>query len=273
MKKIIVISSSVLFLQTAIAQSGIQGLIQAEKNFAAYSVQHSTKEAFLAFTDSNSIMFDSSRAIKAIDFWNKREKRTSILNWWPQYAEISASGNFGYTTGPWTFQPSANDTVVAGGRYITVWHLTDKGEWKFLVDLGVSNTPADSVKDVIEVNAFKINENTKAIPHIYPLVAAENNFIQTVTKNKKKAYRQYLSPQSILNRNGKAQAGNTAQQQIAIDSTINLTYKMDGWDVSSLPDMGYTYGTTVSNGKSENYLRIWRREKTGWKIAVEVLRY
>jgi hypothetical protein len=48
---------------------------------------------------------------------------------------------------------------------------------------------------------------------------------------------------------------------------------MDGWDVSSLPDMGYTYGTTVSNGKSENYLRIWRREKTGWKIAVEVLRY
>jgi hypothetical protein len=43
--------------------------------------------------------------------------------------------------------------------------------------------------------------------------------------------------------------------------------------VSSAQDMGYTYGTATINDKTENYLRVWRREKTGWKIAVEVLRY
>ena len=37
--------------------------------------------------------------------------------------------------------------------------------------------------------------------------------------------------------------------------------------------MGYTYGTAIINGKTENYFRIWRNEKAGWRIALEVLRY
>ena len=75
-------------------------MIQAEKDFAAYSVAHSTKEAFLEYIDSSSMMFDNGEPVKAIEFWNKREKKPGVLNWRPQYAEISASGDFGYTTGP-----------------------------------------------------------------------------------------------------------------------------------------------------------------------------
>jgi len=36
--------------------------------------------------------------------------------------------------------------------------------------------------------------------------------------------------------------------------------------------MAYIYGRTILNGKTENYQRIWRHEKDGWKIALEVLR-
>jgi len=38
-------------------------------------------------------------------------------------------------------------------------------------------------------------------------------------------------------------------------------------------DMRYVYGTTVINDKQDGYLRIWRREKDEWKIAVEVLHF
>src|SRR5436190_24166412 len=89
------------------AQKGIDGLIQAEKKFAAYSVSNSTKEAFLKFLDSAGIVFDNSKPVNGIETWNKREKRPGILNWYPQYAEIAISGDFGYTTGPWTFQPTS----------------------------------------------------------------------------------------------------------------------------------------------------------------------
>jgi ketosteroid isomerase-like protein len=274
MKKIITTIIYFLFGLSVIAQKGIDGLIQAEKNFAAYSVAHSTKEAFLQFSDSNSLMFDNGKAVKGIEFWMNKEKNSGVLNWWPQYAEISASGDFGYTTGPWTFQPSAKDTIVARGQYTTVWHINKNREWKFLADLGISNTQADSAEDIIRINAAKQSEISKVTPHIFPIVAAENDFLELFAKNKSKAYKKYLSNESILNRNGYLPAVSGAGRHKFIKSTSSFDkYTMEGWGLSPVPDMGYTYGTTISNGKSENYLHIWRKEGSGWKIAVEVLRY
>ncbi len=66
------------------AQKGIDDLINAEKNFAAYSVANSTKEAFLKFLDSTGIVFDNGKPVNGIETWNKREKRPGVLNWFPQ---------------------------------------------------------------------------------------------------------------------------------------------------------------------------------------------
>ena len=253
-------------------QNGIDNLIQAEKNFAAYSVNNSTKEAFLKFLDSAGIIFDSGKPVNGIETWNKRDKRPGVLNWFPQYAEIAVSGDFGYTTGPWTFQNSLNDTIAARGQYTTVWHINKNGEWKFLIDLGVNNTPISVAEDVKEVNVTKLTAD--AIPHVSPIVIVENEFLRSVAKNKSKAYKNYLSAESILNRNGHLPATTSSDQKSVIDATpSSIQYKVDGWGISQKQDMGYAYGTMVINGKTDNYLRIWRKEKEGWKIALEVLRY
>jgi ketosteroid isomerase-like protein len=256
------------------AQKGIEGLISAEKSFAAYSVKNSTKEAFLKFLDSSGIVFDNGKPVNGIETWNKREKRPGILNWGPQFAEISESGDFGYTTGPWTFKNSLNDTVVAKGQYTTVWHMSNNGEWKFLVDLGVGNTPANTITEVKKVEVAKQFFATGVIPHVAPVVNAENRFLSAVSKNRSKAYKKYLAAESIVNRNGCLPATGAIDQQKLIDLTSSsIQYKIDGWEMSTNMDMGYVYGTTTINGKTDNYLRIWRWEKGGWKIALEVLRY
>jgi ketosteroid isomerase-like protein len=219
-------------------------------------------------------MFDNGKPVRAVEFWSKREKNAGVLNWRPQYAEISASDDFGYTTGPWTFQNSINDSVVARGQYITVWHINKNGEWKFLVDLGVSNTPANDAKETRICDVPKLAENGKSIPNISPLLAAENSFNKLFEHKKQKAYKTWLSGESILNRNGSLPPVSRAEWLSIIDSTpASIKYTMNGWGISPVPDMGYTYGTTVIKDKTENYLRIWRREQSGWKIAVEVLRY
>jgi hypothetical protein len=83
-----------------------------------------------------------------------------------------------------------------------------------------------------------------------------------------------LAFQSILNRNGLAPARTSGAKKDAIDSTLSsFEYEIDGWGMAPSSDLGYVYGTITRNGKSDNYLRIWRREKTGWKIAFEVLKY
>jgi ketosteroid isomerase-like protein len=275
MKQIFSLILFLLFNCAGFGQPPIDDLIQAEKNFAAYSVANSTKEAFLKFIDSNGIVFDKGIPVNGIEVWTKREKRPGILNWYPLHAEIASSGDFGYTTGPWTFQTnSIKDSIVAQGYYTTVWQKDKNGKWKFLIDLGVSNTPVDLVKEVNKINILKQFDDTRVIPHVSPIVIAENGFIELLKKGKSKGYNKYLSLQSILNRNGHAPAISGVAQKKLIDSTSSsVQYKMDGWGMAASQDIGYVYGTTIINGKTDNYLRIWRKEKVGWKIAVEVLLY
>lgn len=274
MKKIFSILTCFLSGLTLNAQKGIEGLIQAEKNFAAYSVVNSTKEAFQQFIDSNSIMFDNGKPIKAIEFWAKREKNEGVLNWWPQYAEISASGDFGYTTGPWTFQSSAKDSIVARGQYITVWQINKNGEWKFLVDLGINNSQVNLTENVIRINTTKQSGEKNENPNLFPMQAAAGAFWNLFAKNKSKAYKKYLSAESILNRNGFLPAVSDEERVKLIKSTPSFDEMvLEGWGISPVLDMGYSYGSATIKGKTENFLHIWRRELSGWKIAVEVLRY
>ena len=60
-----------------------------------------------------------------------------IFSWAPSYAEISISGNWGYTTGNYEHRAKTlKDAVDDAGQYTTVWQKNVKGEWKYLVDIG-----------------------------------------------------------------------------------------------------------------------------------------
>jgi ketosteroid isomerase-like protein len=256
----------------AYAQKNIEGLINAEKSFAAYSVSHSTKEAFLKFLDSTGVVFEKALPVNGIESWNKKEKTAGILNWHPQFAEIAASNDLGYTTGPWTYQPQTlQDSIIAKGQFTTVWHTDKNGEWKVLVDLGTSNIPSVDAQEAQKINASKIT--TQPID-LASLVKTEEAFIKAYSKNSQSAYKKFLSAQSILNRHKNLPATTGDQQDKIIETTppdIRFTINHSG--IATSGDLGFVYGTIRLNDKTENYLHIWRREKEGWKIALEVLRY
>jgi hypothetical protein len=254
------------------AQKNIDGLTKAERSFAAYAVANGIKPAFLQFADSNGVMFDQGRSVNAVSLWNSRDARPGILNWRPDYVEIAASHDFGFTTGPWTFQPkSFQDSITGRGRFITVWHINNKGEWKFLVDLGVSNTIAslDTVLRKIEITDPSIEPGNSQ-----NLMETEKEFVNAAKQSLKDAYSKYLSERTLLTRNGMS-PGTTSDEisTIVNKSPQSIQYLPEGSGIASSGDVGYVYGTTAANGKSENYLHIWRKEKGGWRIALEVLRF
>ena len=262
------ISTNFLF-----GQRPIEKLVQAEKDFAAYSVANSTKEAFLKFLDSNGVVFNNGKPENGIESWLKKEKRPGVLNWHPQFAEISASDNFGYTTGPWTFQPKTiEDSVAARGQYTTVWHINQDGEWKFLVDLGSINVPHSIKDEALQIE--RINQDFNA-GNNHSLMKAEKKFIRASKKSFREAYKKYTSVLfCLLNRNNNTPAWfQDAYTNVFNSMPLNITYTIVGSGKASSGDLAYVYGTTVINDKTDNYLRIWRKEKEGWKIAVEVLRY
>lgn len=272
MKKHLFLLLSYLLPLFLFAQKGIDGMIAAEKSFAAYAVSHNTKDAFLFYADTAGLMFDGGKVVNAHELWRGREQRLGILNWWPVWTEVAFSQDFGFSTGPWTFQPKTiDDSVVARGYFATVWHRNKAGEWKFLIDFGVNNPPTPETTPLQQWDHPTTNNRKHAGDRLQD---AETEFLKLWARNPAAAYERFLSRQSLLHRNGAKAAVSPADRQAGIAATPNdITEQMLGTVTAPSNDMGYTYGTATRQGKTDNYLRIWRREHDGWKIAVEMLRF
>lgn len=257
------------------AQKPADEVMNAEKSFAAYSVEHGTKAAFLKFLDSNSVVFEAGKAVNGMTAWKQKNNAPGVLNWRPLYGTVSSSGDLGFTTGPWTFQPkTAQDSVVARGQYSTVWKKNKQGEWKALVDLGNTGVPAlDSTVSTVGEESRKFIGGTWN-----NLLNREQKFIaQTKAADsaaRRKRYEEAVGNVCLLNRNGQRPAkyrGDVSRATATMPAQIE--YTVQGSGLSSAGDLGYVYGSTVMNNKPENYLRLWRREGKEWRLVLEVLRY
>ena len=248
---------------TSSAQKGIDEMIAAEKSFAAYAVANNTVDAFLKFMDTSAVMFENGEAVKGYERWLKKQRRPGILNWRPLYAEIAASGDFGFTCGPWTFQPTAVDSVIRNGYFFTVWKKNDAGEWKFILDVGT-----DAGQLTKETTVTKLTEEkTRGVE--VELKQAEENFIKLFRLDPSKAYKEFAS-RKVITASPQNPLAITSNHRVAISNKPEFSFK--GGGISPGADLGYAFGTVALNGKQDAYLRIWRHEPTGWKIVLQVTR-
>jgi len=64
------------------------------------------------------------------------------LTWTPEFADMAASGDLGYTYGTYVFTSKDKDKdkdgnpVVEYGKYTTIWKKQKDGSWKVVLDMG-----------------------------------------------------------------------------------------------------------------------------------------
>ena len=65
------------------------------------------------------------------------------LTWEPSRAEVSASGDLGYTVGRYTSVRVGNlgQEVRSSGLYVSIWRRQEDGSWKVEMDLGNPTSP------------------------------------------------------------------------------------------------------------------------------------
>jgi ketosteroid isomerase-like protein len=65
------------------------------------------------------------------------------LTWQPTRADVSRSGDLGYTVG--SFERKSSDPqgnpAVRRGKYVTIWKKQADGNWKVVVDIGNLDQP------------------------------------------------------------------------------------------------------------------------------------
>jgi len=66
------------------------------------------------------------------------DQKDNHLTWAPVGADISASGDLGYTYGTFEFRSKDKDgkAVVDHGKYTSIWKKQKDGSWKVVLDMG-----------------------------------------------------------------------------------------------------------------------------------------
>jgi len=114
-------------------------LFTVEKEFCAMAQSEGVAKAFLYFSADSAVVLRKSQVLKGKEAIRKQYESfpgNAKLEWVPDFADVSASGDLGYTYGKYTFTStdSLGHAIQSGGIFHTVWKRQPDGKWKFVWD-------------------------------------------------------------------------------------------------------------------------------------------
>lgn len=122
-----------------------QVLIDTDLAFADMAEQQGVGAAFIAYADSNAIIMQNERfplkGISEITTVYANTPADLSLSWHPEKAEISGSGDLGYTFGRYSL---SHQNTSEEGHYVTIWKKGKDGKWKYVLDTGTQNPEAEN---------------------------------------------------------------------------------------------------------------------------------
>lgn len=260
-----IIKSGLLFVALLAAApapaSDFDDLVAAERAFAADASARSVRAAFLAFLADDGLVFEPGPT-SGQRVWEARKENSAKLEWAPELAEVAASGDLGYTSGPWRYTPEGADKPIAFGHFFTIWRKDGDGKWKVLIDHGVSHGEVAFPTDVLRRGGLSMGSAPT-----WPVGSAELR-------------RADLAPAGALNprmvsadflrlRPGAAPDGRAEGEAYPNQATRTDT----GQVISAAGDLAATWG---GGAGGPSWIRVWRRPSAsdapgaGWVLAVDL---
>ena len=117
-------------------------ILQAESDFSAMSEKDGMQAAFLYFAaedvviDRNDELLVGKPALKEYLESQPEGARDELLTWTADFADVSKSGDLGYTYGRYTYSysDSTGTKVENKGYFHTVWKRQEDRSWRFVWD-------------------------------------------------------------------------------------------------------------------------------------------
>ena len=120
-----------------------QALINADIEFSKLSEEKGMNEAFFTYLAKDGVLLrPNSLPIEGIGAIKERLSKSPdenfTLTWKPSFADVSKSGDLGYTYGIYEFKTTDQNSIplIAKGTYITIWKKQMNGTWKVVLDTG-----------------------------------------------------------------------------------------------------------------------------------------
>jgi ketosteroid isomerase-like protein len=261
-------------------RADLLALVEAERSFAATAVIDGVRAAFLAYLAEGAIVFEPEPTDGRM-VHQARPVSDDRLEWQPALAGIAASGDLGYTSGPWRFHRAGSSvTSDVYGHYVSVWQKQDDGTWKVAADIGVSH-PAAVASDGNEVEVvapMSPSAVTASAETMASLLEVERAFSERSSRGDAAlAYDAYLAEAVRVYRPQHVPLARAEAIALIGTAAGSWSWTPRGGAVSGAGDLGYAYGSATwqSSGDGESvphsYLRVWRRLSAGWRVEIEVM--
>jgi ketosteroid isomerase-like protein len=256
----------------------LDALAEAERAFARASVEKGVRASFLEFFAPDGLAFGPApenvhQSYAAAPAPPARPPVT--LDWAPITGDVSASGDLGWTTGPYSLSDDRGEGLTRHGYYFSVWKKQADGAWKVLADFGtLTVAPAGPRPAFRPVHAEAAATGAVLTPdelldldrELSRACAAEAACLAARLHEGGRLHRDGLEP--IVGRD--AARGHFAS------SKARAGFEPLGGGASRAGDLVYTYGRYrtqsegAAAGESGYYLRVWRRTPDGWRISADV---
>lgn len=247
-------------------------MVNAEKEFAAYTGKVGVRDGFLKYFAEDSILFVPAPA-PAVEDLRKQppapQPLPALLEWEPLTGEVSADGEFGYLTGPTrTSDRTGQNRPTRHGMYFSVWRKAG-GEWKVIVDGGIT-TPGP----VAEIGKMEFRRNTAqartaAKKSGGTVENAEQALAAALAADGAEGYLRFAAANARLYRSGSYPMAGSGEVRAHFAKNLDVQApKMQGSGMSKTGDLGYTYGTY--GGTGSYFMRMWKRQGGDWKILFDI---
>jgi ketosteroid isomerase-like protein len=250
-------------------------LVEREAAFATAARDRGVKAAFLEFLGEDSIVLQPG-PVWGRAAWTVRKEVTAKLEWVPDRAQLAASGDFGFTTGPWLLTPADPAAGKAEGRYFTVWRQT-AGGWRVLFDGGFGREPAgawDRRTDRPALGMHACVSGESMPPGELQILDLGMSGIPGGETHAIRAGRQLAATAELCHPPSVEGAADDAARNTALAALPQtLQYWPMGAAIAGSGDLGYSYGLSApAPGASANaaYVHVWCRQADGWRLALQL---
>ena len=259
--------------QKQTVNSELQKLVESELSFARTAAEKNTKEAFLEFLADDGVLFNPE-AVNGKELWKTRKANSSLLSWQPVFADISSNGILGYTTGNWEFRPKGKtDTPTAFGQFFSIWRKQPDGNFKVILDLGISHPKPENIETEWKTSNNKNNasDNIKS-----PAANSINQFYDTAsTKSLSAAYKMFADENVRFLRAGKFPIlgkKNALDEVKNVKENINFGKQMTMQSAGNLAYSSTTYQLKKGDKIIEkgNTVQVWKFSDGKWRIVMDV---
>ncbi len=260
----------------------LRSLVEAERKFSDLSAERGVAFAFAANFDPDVIYFNhEQKKVNYLEFAaNQKSDGKGKLIWEPFFADIASSGDFGYTTGPFYFYQGAKDSIAGYGYYSSVWRRDKKGEWKVIMDLGISMPGAPQEEKALKTSSKPlIKTHPKRVEPTFDLMKLEREYSQKLNEFNHSFFKDFLSDEIRAHRPGRFPfIGKEAVCQIS-ESDRTFSYQPMDIRMATSGDMGLAYGKVMIKVKKDTgiqeysavYFRMWRKEDGKWKLVFDII--